>query len=126
MSTEEVSFSQSSNVPREVQEMIIASAETIKQNKITIDEQKKRIDDCKQALKAAQDALILCQQNHSLAAEIEKNYQTQIDQCNADLAKMESDMKTNEENLKKETGRKKAWRAVGISSTLIAIVLIFI
>lgn len=126
MSTAEESFSQASDIPREVQEMIIASAETIKQNKITIDQQKKRIEDCKNALQEAMKALELCQQNHTICGEIDKNLTTQVDYYRSELEKMAANVKDNEEKLTKELTRKKTWRAVAVSTTLIAIVLILI
>lgn len=126
MSTERESFSQASDLPREVQEMIIASAETIKQNKITIEQQKKRIEDCKYALQEAMKALELCQENHKICGEVDKNLTTQIDYYHSELEKMTANVKDNEAKLKTETGRKKAWRAAAISSTLLVVVLILI
>jgi len=110
MSIAQAVYSQPSEVPqlpREAQEIVSAAAETIRQNKVTIESRSMRIQQMKDQLEAAQVALDLAIENNDLCNEVRQNQLAEI----RFLKSTYSDMK-NERN--KERRRKIFWKCATI------------
>lgn len=110
MSIAQAVYSQPSEIPqlpREAQEIVSAAAETIRQNKMTIESRSMRIQQMKDQLEAAQIALDLAIENNDLCNEVRQNQLAEI----RFLKSSYGDMK-NERN--KERRRKIFWKCATI------------
>jgi hypothetical protein len=94
-------------MPREAQEVISAAAETIKQDKITIESRSMRIQMMRDQLEACQVALDLAIQNGDLCEEVRQNQLAEIRFLKEQYVFMKSEMK-------KERRRKIFWKCTTI------------
>lgn len=97
-------------MPREAQEVISAAAETIKQDKITIESRSERIRLMRDQLEASQKALDLAIQNGSLCEEVRLNQLSEIRFLKDQYTGMKAEMK-------KERRRKIFWKCATIVTT---------
>ena len=110
MSIAQVVYSQPSDIPqlpREAQEVVSAAAETIRQNKLTIESRSMRIQQMKDQLEAAQIALDLAIQNNDLCTEVRQNQLAEIRFLKTQYLDMKQEMK-------KERRRKIFWKCATI------------
>jgi hypothetical protein len=110
MSIAQAVYSQPSEIPqlpREAQEVVSAAAETIRQNKLTIDSRSMRIQQMKDQLEAAQIALDLAIQNNDLCTEVRQNQLAEIRFLKTQYLDMKQEMK-------KERRRKIFWKCATI------------
>jgi len=94
-------------LPREAQEVVSAAAETIRQNKLTIDSRSMRIQQLKDQLEAAQVALDLAIENNDLCTEVRQNQLAEIRFLKTQYLDMKQEMK-------KERRRKIFWKCATI------------
>lgn len=99
--------SRTPEMPREAQEVISAAAETIKQDKITIESRSMRIQMMRDQLEACQVALDLAIQNGDLCEEVRQNQLAEIRFLKEQYVFMKSEMK-------KERRRKIFWKCTTI------------
>ena len=99
----------SPQMPREAQEVISAAAETIRQDKVTIESRSIRIQMMRDQLEAAQTALDLAIQNGDLCEEVRQNQLAEIRFLKASYNDMKSEMK-------KERRRKIFWKCTTIAT----------
>jgi len=97
-------------MPREAQEVISAAAETIKQDKITIESRSERIRLMRDQLEASQKALDLAIQNGNLCEEVRLNQLSEIRFLEDQYTGMKAEMK-------KERRRKIFWKCATIVTT---------
>ena len=102
--------SRTPEMPREAQEVISAAAETIKQDKITIESRSERIRLMRDQLEACQKALDLAIQNGDLCEEVRQNQLAEIRFLKEQYVFMKSEMK-------KERRRKIFWKCATIVTT---------
>jgi hypothetical protein len=95
-------------LPREAQEVISAAAETIRQDKMTIESRSQRIQMMKDQIEAAQIALDLAIQNADLCEEVRLNQLAEIRFLKDQYLGMKKDMK-------KERRRKIFWKCATIA-----------
>lgn len=95
-------------MPREAQEVISSAAETIRQDKITIESRSARIAQMREQLTTAQQALDLAIENGDLCNEVRKNQLAEI----KFLTDQYRDMK---HEMKKERRRKIFWKCASIA-----------
>ncbi len=110
MSIAQAVYSQPSDIPqlpREAQEVVSAAAETIRQNKLTIESRSMRIQQMKDQLEAAQIALDLAIQNNDLCTEVRQNQLAEIRFLKTQYLDMKQEMK-------KERRRKIFWKCATI------------
>lgn len=110
MSIAQAVYSQPSEIPqlpREAQEVVSAAAETIRQNKLTIESRSMRIQQMKDQLEAAQIALDLAIQNNDLCTEVRQNQLAEIRFLKTQYLDMKQEMK-------KERRRKIFWKCATI------------
>ena len=103
-------YSQPTDVPqlsREAQEVVSAAAETIRQNKLTIDSRSMRIQQLKEQLESAQVALDLAIENNDLCTEVRQNQLAEIRFLKTQYLDMKQEMK-------KERRRKIFWKCATI------------
>jgi hypothetical protein len=103
-------YSQPTDIPqlsREAQEVVSAAAETIRQNKLTIDSRSMRIQQMKDQLEAAQIALDLAIENNDLCTEVRQNQLAEIRFLKTQYLDMKQEMK-------KERRRKIFWKCATI------------
>jgi len=98
----------SPQLPREAQEVISAAAETIRQDKITIESRSQRIQMMRDQIEAAQIALDLAIKNGDLCEEVRQNQLAEIRFLKASYNDMKSEMK-------KERRRKIFWKCATIT-----------
>jgi len=98
----------SPQLPREAQEVISAAAETILQDKKTIESRSVRIQQMREQLTTAQQALDLAIKNGELCDEVRKNQQAEI----KFLEMSYNDMK---HEMKKERRRKIFWKCTSVA-----------
>lgn len=98
----------SPQLPREAQEVISAAAETILQDKKTIESRSVRIQQMREQLVTAQQALDLAIKNGDLCEEVRKNQLAEI----KFLEMSYNDMK---HEMKKERRRKIFWKCTTIA-----------
>lgn len=94
-------------LPREAQEVVSAAAETIRQNKLTIDSRSMRIQQLKEQLESAQVALDLAIENNDLCTEVRQNQLAEIRFLKTQYLDMKQEMK-------KERRRKIFWKCATI------------
>jgi hypothetical protein len=94
-------------VPREAQEVISAAAETIRQDKMTIESRSQRIQLMRDQIEAAQVALDLAIKNGDLCEEIRQNQLAEIRFLKEQYVFMKGEMK-------KERRRKIFWKCATI------------
>lgn len=110
MSIAQAVYSQPSDIPqlpREAQEVVSAAAETIRQNKLTIESRSMRIQQMKDQLEAAQIALDLAIENNDLCTEVRQNQLAEIRFLKTQYLDMKQEMK-------KERRRKIFWKCATI------------
>jgi hypothetical protein len=98
----------SPQIPREAQEVISAAAETIRQDKMTIESRSQRIQMMRDQIEAAQIALDLAIKNGDLCEEVRQNQLAEI----RFLKSQYTDMK---QEMKKERRRKIFWKCATIA-----------
>jgi chromosome segregation ATPase len=106
MSTATVASSQVTDTPqlnREAQEVVSAAAETIRNNKITMEARSERIKMMRDQLTATQQALDLAIENDKLCNNVRKNQEAEIEFLQAQYSDMKREMK-------KERRRKIFWK----------------
>jgi hypothetical protein len=96
-------------LPREAQEVISAAAETIRQDKVTIESRSQRIQMMKDQIEAAQIALDLAIQNGNLCEEVRLNQLAEIRFLKDQYTGMKAEMK-------KERRRKIFWKCATIAT----------
>lgn len=96
-------------LPREAQEVISAAAETIRQDKVTIDSRSQRIQMMRDQIESAQIALDLAIKNGSLCEEVRLNQLSEIRFLKDQYSGMKSEMK-------KERRRKIFWKCATIAT----------
>jgi hypothetical protein len=94
-------------IPREAQEVISAAAETIRQDKMTIESRSQRIQLMRDQIEAAQVALDLAIKNGELCEEIRQNQLAEIRFLKEQYVFMKGEMK-------KERRRKIFWKCASI------------
>lgn len=99
----------SPQLPREAQEVISAAAETIRQDKMTIESRSQRIQLMRDQIEAAQIALDLAIKNGDLCEEVRQNQLAEIRFLKASYNDMKSEMK-------KERRRKIFWKCTTIAT----------
>jgi len=99
----------SPQLPREAQEVISSAAETIRQDKITIESRSMRIQMMRDQLEAAQTALDLAIQNGDLCEEVRQNQLAEIRFLKSSYTDMKQEMK-------KERRRKIFWKCTTIAT----------
>lgn len=99
----------SPQLPREAQEVISSAAETIRQDKVTIESRSMRIQMMRDQLEAAQTALDLAIRNGDLCEEVRQNQLAEI----RFLKTSYNDMK---QEMKKERRRKIFWKCTTIAT----------
>jgi hypothetical protein len=99
----------SPQMPREAQEVISAAAETIRQDKVTIESRSIRIQMMRDQLEAAQTALDLAIQNGDLCEEVRQNQLAEIRFLKTSYNDMKAEMK-------KERRRKIFWKCTTIAT----------
>jgi hypothetical protein len=97
-------------LPREAQEVISAAAETIRQDKVTIESRSQRIQLMKDQIEAAQIALDLAIQNGNLCEEVRLNQLSEIRFLKDQYVFMKKEMK-------KERRRKIFWKCATIATS---------
>jgi len=95
-------------MPREAQEVISAAAETIRQDKMTIESRSQRIQMMKDQIEAAQIALDLAIKNGDLCEEVRQNQLAEIRFLKTQYTDMKKEMK-------KERRRKIFWKCTSIA-----------
>ena len=116
------SYAQPNNtpqLPREAQEVISAAAETIKQDKMTIESRSQRIQMMKDQIEAAQVALDLAIKNGDLCEEIRQNQLAEIRFLKMQYTDMKSEMK-------KERRRKIFWKCATITLSGVSLYLLLL
>ena len=98
----------SPQLPREAQEVISAAAETIRQDKITIESRSQRIQMMRDQIEAAQIALDLAIKNGDLCEEVRQNQLAEIRFLKSSYNDMKSEMK-------KELRRKIFWKCTSVA-----------
>jgi hypothetical protein len=98
----------SPQLPREAQEVISAAAETIRQDKMTIESRSQRIQMMKDQIEAAQVALDLAIKNGDLCEEVRQNQLAEIRFLKTQYTDMKKEMK-------KERRRKIFWKCTSIA-----------
>ena len=93
----------SPQLPREAQEVISAAAETIRQDKMTIESRSQRIQMMRDQIEAAQVALDLAIKNGDLCEEVRQNQLAEIRFLKSSYNDMKAEMK-------KERRRKIFWK----------------
>jgi len=96
-------------LPREAQEVISAAAETIRQDKVTIDSRSQRIQLMRDQIESAQVALDLAIQNGKLCEEVRLNQLSEIRFLKDQYSGMKSEMK-------RERRRKIFWKCATIAT----------
>lgn len=96
-------------LPREAQEVISAAAETIRQDKVTIDSRSQRIQLMRDQIESAQVALDLAIQNGRLCEEVRLNQLSEIRFLKDQYSGMKSEMK-------RERRRKIFWKCATIAT----------
>jgi hypothetical protein len=112
MSIVAVVYAQPTSTPqmsREAQEIVSAAAETIRQDKVTIESRSIRIQMMRDQLEAAQTALDLAIRNGDLCEEVRQNQLAEI----RFLKSSYNDMK---QEMKKERRRKIFWKCTTIAT----------
>ena len=99
----------SPQLPREAQEVISAAAETIRQDKMTIESRSQRIQMMRDQIEAAQIALDLAIKNGDLCEEVRQNQLAEIRFLKSSYNDMKSEMK-------KERRRKIFWKCTTIAT----------
>ena len=97
MSTATVASSQVTDTPqlgREAQEVVSAAAETIRNNKITMEARSERIKMLRDQLTASQQALDLALENGKLCTTIRKNQEAEIEFLQAQYADARKEQKS--------------------------------
>ena len=97
----------SPQLPREAQEVISAAAETIRQDKVTIESRSERIRMMRDQINASQQALDLALKNGSLCEEVRQNQLAEIKFLKSSYNDMKHEMK-------KERRRKIFWKCTTI------------
>jgi hypothetical protein len=97
----------SPQLPREAQEVISSAAETIRQDKVTIEARSERIRLMRAQIEAAQIALDLAIKNGDLCEEVRQNQLAEIRFLKSSYNDMKSEMK-------KERRRKIFWKCATI------------
>jgi len=98
----------SPQMPREAQEVISAAAETIRQDKMTIESRSQRIQLMRDQIEAAQIALDLAIKNGDLCEEVRQNQLAEIRFLKSSYTDMKQEMK-------KERRRKIFWKCTSIA-----------
>jgi hypothetical protein len=98
----------SPQLPREAQEVISAAAETIRQDKMTIESRSQRIQMMRDQLEACQKALDLAIQNGDLCEEVRQNQLAEIRFLKEQYVFMKGEMK-------KERRRKIFWKCTSVA-----------
>jgi hypothetical protein len=106
-------------LPREAQEVISAAAETIRQDKVTIESRSQRIQMMKDQIEAAQIALDLAIQNGDLCEEVRQNQLAEIRFLKIQYTDMRSEMK-------KERRRKIFWKCTTITLSGVSLYLLLL
>ena len=106
-------------LPREAQEVISAAAETIKQDKMTIESRSERIRMMRDQIEAAQVALDLAIKNGDLCEEIRQNQLAEIRFLKMQYTDMKSEMK-------KERRRKIFWKCATITLSGVSLYLLLL
>jgi hypothetical protein len=106
-------------LPREAQEVISAAAETIRQDKVTIESRSQRIQMMKDQIEAAQVALDLAIQNGDLCEEVRQNQLAEIRFLKIQYTDMRSEMK-------KERRRKIFWKCTTITLSGVSLYLLLL
>ena len=99
----------SPQIPREAQEVISAAAETIRQDKMTIESRSQRIQLMRDQIEAAQIALDLAIKNGDLCEEVRQNQLAEIRFLKSSYIDMKQEMK-------KERRRKIFWKCTTIAT----------
>jgi len=106
-------------LPREAQEVISAAAETIRQDKVTIESRSQRIQMMKDQIEAAQVALDLAIQNGDLCEEVRQNQLAEIRFLKIQYTDMKQEMK-------KERRRKIFWKCTTITLSGVSLYLLLL
>ena len=106
-------------IPREAQEVISSAAETIRQDKITIESRSQRIKMMRDQIEAAQKALDLSIENAKLCTEVRKNQEAEIEFLTDQLLLM-----TKERNA--ERRKKIFWKCATIVTSVTALYFVFV
>ena len=109
----------SPQLPREAQEVISSAAETIRQDKITIESRSMRIQMMRDQLEAAQIALDLAIQNGDLCEEVRQNQLAEIRFLKSSYTDMKQEMK-------KERRRKIFWKCATITLSGVSLYLLLL
>ena len=99
----------SPQLPREAQEVISSAAETIRQDKMTIESRSQRIQLMRDQIEAAQIALDLAIKNGDLCEEVRQNQLAEIRFLKSSYTDMKQEMK-------KERRRKIFWKCTTIAT----------
>lgn len=117
MSTATVASSQVTDTPqlnREAQEVVSAAAETIRNNKITMEARSERIKMLRDQLTASQQALDLALENGKLCTTIRKNQEAEIEFLQAQYAEARKEQKS-------EKRKKIFWKCTTIVTSAAAL-----
>lgn len=106
-------------LPREAQEVISAAAETIRQDKMTIESRSQRIQLMRDQIEAAQVALDLAIKNGDLCEEVRQNQLAEIRFLKMQYTDMKSEMK-------KERRRKIFWKCATITLSGVSLYLLLL
>ena len=106
-------------LPREAQEVISSAAETIRQDKITIESRSERIRMMRDQIESAQKALDLAIQNGNLCEEVRQNQLAEIRFLKEQYVFMKGEMK-------KERRRKIFWKCATIVTSLTTVYFVFV
>jgi hypothetical protein len=106
-------------LPREAQEVISAAAETIRQDKMTIESRSQRIQMMRDQIEAAQIALDLAIQNGNLCEEVRLNQLSEIRFLKDQYTGMKAEMK-------KERRRKIFWKCTTITLSGVSLYLLLL
>lgn len=109
----------SPQLPREAQEVISAAAETIRQDKMTIESRSQRIQMMRDQIEAAQVALDLAIKNGDLCEEVRQNQLAEIRFLKSSYNDMKAEMK-------KERRRKIFWKCTTITLSGLSLYLLLL
>lgn len=109
----------SPQLPREAQEVISSAAETIRQDKITIQSRSERLQMMRDQLEACQKALDLAIQNGDLCEEVRQNQLAEIRFLKEQYVFMKREMKS-------ERRRKIFWKCATIVTSATTLYFVFV
>jgi hypothetical protein len=114
-------------IPREAQEVVSAAAETIRQDKISLDARSERIRMYKEQLRAAEVALELALENNKLCSESLENDRATIESLEKNIEYLQRRLESETSAMKSERRKKIFWKCyAGVATAGAAFIYFFL